>query len=105
MYLHLSFFQRFIWNINSECENTTFNIKNGDKIESIEGVGTLNETAIEPSKGVGVRNIEISCQNDDSSTILEEYEFELLYGANYQFVYIEHPETDDMVGAIYSSVH
>ena len=53
----------------------------------------MNETEIEPSGGVGTKKIELSCQNDNS-TLAEE--FELLYGANYQFVYVEH-DTENMV--------
>ena len=57
----------------------------------IEGIGKMNETEIEASKGVGTRQIELFCHNNNI-TLPEE--FELLYGANYQIVYIDHPWSD-----------
>ena len=69
-------------------------MKHGNKNERIDINGTLNDTEIVSGGGTGNRQIELTCIGADI-TIMED--IDLLYGANYQFVYIEHPEITNKV--------
>jgi len=91
---------KVIWNIESECEG--FNIGDVEDIEFVDAISLGNttvpfgDTEIKHLENLGTRPFQISCSNTNTTIT----EVELLYGANYQLVYVEHNTADKTQGVI-----
>ena len=97
-----------IWNVPSDYDNVTFSVSKEEKVVNIEGPSGVNSSDSVPILSLFDHDFKLSMRKENGPDVIYDLGTEeLLFGANYQFVYIAHPGNDvaKLVMTCTSSLH